>query len=183
MMTITIPLVVRLSAFGGRRQQNAARMEQRSSYQLLNRYRTSSMILVRSLKGARVFPDILKGAETAEDRHRRIQQENQNVRKRLHMICKDILGWEERISGTWARHSFATNLRNAGVDMQYISESMGHSTLKTVTQLYLASYPLHKQFEYNKRLLRLEDEPTIDDIPNMTKEQMQALLIKMMSNK
>jgi len=67
--------------------------------------------------------------------------------------------------------------------MQYISESMGHSTQKTVTQLYLASYPLQKQFEYNKRLLRLEDEPTIDDIPNMTKEQMQALLIKMMSNK
>ena len=42
---------------------------------------------------------------------------------------------------------------------------------------------LNKQFEYNRRLLRLEDEPTIDDIPNMTKEQMQALLIKMMSNK
>lgn len=62
--------------------------------------------------------------------------------------------------------------------MQYISESMGHSTQKTVTQLYLASYSLHKQFEYNKRLLRLEDEPTIDDIPNMTKEQIQALLIK-----
>lgn len=99
------------------------------------------------------------------------------------MICKDIFGWEERISGTWARHSFATNLRNAGVDMQYISESMGHSTQKTVTQLYLSSYPLNKQFEYNRRLLRLEDEPTIDDIPNMTKEQMQALLIKMMSNK
>ena len=47
----------------------------------------------------------------------------------------------------------------------------------------LSSYPLNKQFEYNRRLLRLEDEPTIDDIPNMTKEQMQALLIKMMSNK
>ena len=78
---------------------------------------------------------------------------------------------------------FATNLRNAGVDMQYISESMGHSTQKTVTLLYLSSYPLNKQFEYNRRLLRLEDEPTIDDIPNMTKEQMQALLIKMMSNK
>ena len=102
-------------------------------------------------KGALVFPEILKGAETTEEKHRRIQQENQNVRKRLLMICKDIFGWEERISGTWARHSFATNLRNAGVDMQYISESMGHST--------------------------------IDDIPNMTKEQMQALLIKMMSNK
>lgn len=134
-------------------------------------------------KGALVFPEILKGAETTEEKHRRIQQENQNVRKRLHMICKDIFGWEERISGTWARHSFATNLRNAGVDMQYISESMGHSTQKTVTQLYLSSYPLNKQFEYNRRLLRLEDEPTIDDIPNMTKEQMQALLIKMMSNK
>ena len=85
--------------------------------------------------------------------------------------------------GTWARLSFATNLRNAGVDMQYISESMGHSTQKTVTQLYLASYPLDKQFEYNSRLLHLKDEPTIADIPNMSKEQMQQLLIKLMSNR
>lgn len=67
--------------------------------------------------------------------------------------------------------------------MQYISESMGHSTQKTVTQLYLASYPIHKQFEYNKRLLRHEDKPTIEDVQNMSKEQMQVLLIKMMSNR
>lgn len=138
-------------------------------------------IAAQPAKGVRVFPDILKDATTAEEKRRRICQENQNVRKRLHIICKDVFSWEERISGTWARHSFATNLRNAGVDMQYISESMGHSTQKSVTQLYLASYPLDRQFEYNSRLLHLEDEPTIDDIKNMSKEQMQNLLIKMMS--
>ena len=39
-----------------------------------------------------------------------------------------VLNWEVRPSGTWCRHSFATNLRNAGVVINYISESMGHFT-------------------------------------------------------
>ena len=132
-------------------------------------------------KGALVFPQILKGAKTDREKRKRTTQENQNIRKRLQILCKDVLGWEEKISGTWARHSFATNLRNAGVDMQYISESMGHSTHKSVTALYLSSYPLDKQFEYNNRLLRLREEPSVKDIKKMTKEEMQALLIKMMS--
>lgn len=131
-------------------------------------------------KGALVFPDILKDAKTDEEIRRRTTQENQNVRKRLQILCKDALGWEEKISGTWARHSFATNMRNAGVDMQYISESMGHSTQKSVTVLYLASYPLDKQFEYNSRLLNLDNKPTKADIKQMTKAELQDLLLKML---
>lgn len=131
-------------------------------------------------KGALVFPEILKDAKTDEEIRRRTTQENQNVRKRLQILCKDALGWEEKISGTWARHSFATNMRNAGVDMQYISESMGHSTQKSVTALYLASYPLDKQFEYNSRLLNLDNKPTKADIKYMTKAELQALLLKML---
>ena len=127
-----------------------------------------------------MFPGILKDAKTDEEIRRRTTQENQNVRKRLQILCKDALGWEEKISGTWARHSFATNMRNAGVDMQYISESMGHSTQKSVTALYLASYPLDKQFEYNSRLLNLDNKPTKADIKQMTKAELQALLLKML---
>lgn len=131
-------------------------------------------------KGDYVFPDILKGAKTDEEKRKRTSQENQNVRKRLHILCKDVLGWEEQISGTWARHSFATNLRNAGVDMQYISESMGHSTQKSVTALYLASYPLDKQIEYNNKLLRIGSRLKEKDIKKLSKTEMQELLIKML---
>jgi integrase len=131
--------------------------------------------------GGYVFPEILKGETSDREIRKRTSQENQNVRKRLHILCKDELGWDESISGTWARHSFATNLKNAGVDMQYISESMGHSTQKSVTALYLSSYPLDKQFEYNNKLLNLGAKTTAEDIKNMTKEEMQELLIKMMT--
>lgn len=136
-------------------------------------------------KGKRVFPEILKEAVTDEEKRQRTRMENQNVRKRLQILCKEVLGWEEAVSGTWARHSFATNLRNAGVEMQYISECMGHSTQKSVTALYLASFPLDKQFEYNNKLLNLGDssqEGSVkkEDIQNMSKEEMQALLMKLL---
>ena len=75
-----------------------------------------------------------------------MRSENSNVQDRVIRICEDVLLWEVRPSGTWCRHSFATNLRNAGVDINYISESMGHSTANnSVTELYIEHYPLEKQ--------------------------------------
>ena len=43
------------------------------------------------------------------------------------------------ISTYTARHSFATVLKRSGVNIAYISESLGHSDLKT-TENYLASF-------------------------------------------
>jgi len=49
------------------------------------------------------------------------------------------------------------HLRNAGVDINYISESMGHSsTDHSITERYIDHYPLEKQMEYNALLLNLE---------------------------
>ena len=48
-------------------------------------------------------------------------------------ICKEVLGWDKQVSGTWARHSFATNLKLAGVEELYVSESMGHSQGNRIT--------------------------------------------------
>ena len=43
--------------------------------------------------------------------------------------------------------------------MEYISESMGHSSgSHAITQIYLYSYPLEKQMEYNSKLLDIETE-------------------------
>ena len=130
-----------------------------------------------------VFPDILQGAELKVDKRKRISQENSNVQDRVIKICQDVLHWEVRPSGTWCRHSYGTNLAHARVEEKYISESMGHSTSKSITDRYIAQYPLETQFEYNSKLLDLEPKVTEEDIKNMTEEEKTAMLLKLLAKR
>lgn len=131
-----------------------------------------------------VFPEILEGVQTEKHRRKRTSQVNANVRHHIIRICKDALGWNENIepSNTWARHSFANNLRNTGVPLDYISESMGHSgSDHTVTQIYLDTYPLEKQMEYNAKLLNLKPISSdraalIEKLTALSDEQLAKLL-------
>lgn len=114
------------------------------------------------VKGALIFPFILKDAESPEDKRKRVAQSNKDVRDYLRLLTGS-LGWMIKPGGTWTRHSFATNLSNAGVPDRYISEAMGHAVSGATTLKYIDRFPLSKQFEYNKKLLRsgYEDEPQI----------------------
>ena len=115
----------------------------------------------------RIFPNLLKDARNEKEVARRVQQENQNIRKHLGKLTK-AMGWEVTPSPTWCRHSFATNLAHQGVPMQYISESMGHSVGKSVTMGYVAMFPHEKQVEFNSRLLDLKTkEKTTDKLSNL----------------
>lgn len=134
---------------------------------------------------------ILNGATTKADKRIRTSAENSNIQDRVIRICQDVLHWEVRPSGTWCRHSFATNLRNAGVDINYISESMGHSTTDhSITELYIDHYPLDKQMEYNSLLLNLdtEDKPKTDKekllerLSSLSEKDLAALLAKAREN-
>ncbi len=110
-----------------------------------------------------VFPDILQGASTAKAKDAKVSLANANVKSHLRKIVHEVLHWDRSIrpSGTWARHSFATNMRYAGVSMDYISESMGHSAKDhAVTQLYMEHYPLETQMQNNMKLLNLNTEST-----------------------
>ena len=134
-----------------------------------------------------VFPDILKGSTSEEERRKHTSQENSNIKDRVRKICLEVLHWDESISpsGTWCRHFFATNLRNAGVELDYISESMGHAvTDHSITQIYIEHYPLEKQMEYNSKLLNLTPQTTnrdelIAQLSSLSIEELNLLLSKM----
>ena len=87
-----------------------------------------------------MFPQVLEGATHERDIRKRVSGENSNIQDRVIKICQDVLHWEVRPSGTWARHSFVTNLTHAGVEKLYIQESMGHSQSQSVTDRYIANY-------------------------------------------
>ena len=132
-----------------------------------------------------VFPDILKGAETEELCRKYTMQENSNVKGRVIKICHEALNWDKSIcpSGTWCRHSFATNLHNARVDMDYISESMGHSTSDhAITQIYIEHYPLEIQMENNSKLLNLaktsERDLLLERLASMSTEELTKLFTR-----
>ena len=138
-------------------------------------------------KGERIFPYILKNARTEKDVARRVQQENQNIRKHLGKLAASM-GWAVKPSPTWCRHSFATNLAHMGVPLQYISESMGHSVGKSVTLGYINKYPHEKQSEYNSKLLSLQTQKTAKEdnlatlIASLSDEE-KAKLVELLTKK
>lgn len=136
-------------------------------------------IAAKPEKGALVFPDILNGHTSPKEVRQYVSQANSNVQDRVIKVCEDVLHWKVRPSSTWCRHSFANNLRDAGVEREYISESMGHSLGKTVTGLYLDTYPLKTQFEYNGKLLNIENDSSNKELHNLSKEE----TIKLMMDK
>lgn len=95
-----------------------------------------------------IFP-ILNGKEDAFALKHKTKYLTKAINKRMAQIGKQLgIG---NISTYTARHSFATVLKRAGVNIAYISESLGHSDLKT-TENYLASFEREER-EKNARLL------------------------------
>ena len=80
---------------------------------------------------------ILDGGESAVERKRKTLAATCAINDRMRIIGT-ALGFGNITTYT-ARHSFATVLKRAGVNIAYISESLGHQDLKT-TENYLASF-------------------------------------------
>lgn len=83
-----------------------------------------------------IFP-VLSGDEDALTRKHKTQYLTRAINLHMGRIGKE-LGFGS-ISTYTARHSYATVLKRSGANIAYISESLGHSDLKT-TENYLASF-------------------------------------------
>ena len=62
---------------------------------------------------------------------------------RVYNYTKTVLGEEKACRTHAARHCYASVLLEHGVDMQYISETMGHSSVAT-TRIYAARFSVNK---------------------------------------
>lgn len=84
-----------------------------------------------------IFPVLNPGDRDSETLFVKKNNFNREINKRMKSIA-DALGFP-KLSTYVARHSFATVLKRSGANIAYISESMGHTDLKT-TEHYLASF-------------------------------------------
>lgn len=83
-----------------------------------------------------IFPHLI-GDETPLERRRKTQYLLRHINRAMARIADGV--GIEHISTYTARHSFATVLKRSGANIAYISESLGHSNLRT-TENYLASF-------------------------------------------
>jgi len=93
--------------------------------------------------------DYLKGNETPLREKAIINDIIRRCNRQMKQIGEAV--GIEGISTYTARHSYATVLKRSGANIAYISESLGHSDLKT-TENYLASFEREER-EKNARLL------------------------------
>ncbi|QES88033.1 site-specific integrase [Rhizosphaericola mali] len=84
-----------------------------------------------------IFPCIEPGM-SLEDQRLKIQLLIHLVNEHMKKIAGE-LGIGKPVTTYYARHSFATILKNSGVSTEFISEALGHSSLKT-TKNYLAGF-------------------------------------------
>lgn len=94
----------------------------------------------------------------------KIHQENKNIADRMEKIAP-LVGIKDKPTSTYARHSFATNLSQQGVPLDYVSFAMGHSigNRGQITKRYISPYPLYQQMEYNSKLLMVNIAETDDN--------------------
>lgn len=88
------------------------------------------------------------------------------VYKDVHQAVKTINKYMKRIAidqkltriptTNFARHSFSTILKRAGVSIEMISEQLGHSSIKT-TQIYLDSFEKEQRKEIEKHLFAFKE--------------------------
>jgi site-specific recombinase XerD len=86
-----------------------------------------------------IFPILHQNIHRSEaQKYNRKKKVLLKINKALKEIAK-IIGIKANLTTYVSRHSYATVLKNSGVNIALISETLGHSDLKT-TQIYLDSF-------------------------------------------
>ena len=91
-----------------------------------------------------LFPILTKGVDATRERQL-IQQITGVVNDHIKIIGKAV-GIDQHITTYSCRHTFSTILQRSGVSIEFISEALGHSNIRT-TQAYLKGFEDEKKKE------------------------------------
>ncbi len=81
---------------------------------------------------------IIGEKDDAETRHKKVRNFIHGINQGIKRWAKEI-GLDEDISTYWARHTFATTIIRNGGTIEFVSEALSHSNIKT-TQAYFAGF-------------------------------------------
>ena len=101
-----------------------------------------------------VFP-ILKPGLTPSQQRDRIKEFTRDVNDGIKTICFET-GIEDHVTTYSARHSFSTVLKRSGASIEFISEALGHTDVKT-TESYLDSFENEMKKEFSNSLLAFKN--------------------------
>ena len=97
-----------------------------------------------------IFPFLPENI-TPEKEAAAIRQVTRNINKWIKSIAHSQ-GIRKDVTSYFARHSFATILRNSGAPIEYISEALRHRDVKT-TKSYLDSFESEVKKKWSKKLM------------------------------
>lgn len=99
-----------------------------------------------------VFPILIPGL-TATQEYKKIQQTTKMINDYIGHIAEE-LELSMKVTTYTARHSYATSLKHSGASMEFISESLGHSSMKT-TENYMADFEIEEKRKWANKLSKL----------------------------
>ncbi|MBE0662577.1 MAG: site-specific integrase [Bacteroidales bacterium] len=102
-----------------------------------------------------IFPFFKKGFSPLQKRTA-VQNLVKTTNKYLSRMCVDF--GLEKITTYHARHSYASILKESGAPVEFISESLGHSDIKT-TDNYLKSFSIKHKRKWAEALRGQSDDP------------------------
>lgn len=120
--------------------------------QILDEYRLENRIT------GYIFPILLRNDLTPKQIEERKGKKLKKFNKDLKIIAETV-GITKKVTSYVARHSFATNLREAGEGADIISQAMGHHDIQ-MTQTYLKAFEDEDIDKASAKLLR-EPEPLL----------------------
>ena len=106
-------------------------------------------------KNEYLLPIITNNKLTGEKLTNHINQRRKRLNMHLRTIAENLEFPDGllKLSSYYARHSYATTMLRNGVQVEKISEALGHTSIKT-TQIYLESFGIDELAKLNENLLK-----------------------------